>query len=385
MKRIVIFGSTGSIGRGVLSVVRRYPGHFRVVGISGSGQAGLLARQAAEFKPRVVVRSGSGAGACPANPSSGPAAFHAGPEGLRRMAEWPGVDLAVLAIPGSDSLLPAAWCLEAGRSLALASKEALVMSGAVLNRAAASSGARIIPLDSEHNSLFQLLEAFPGRPLEKVYLTASGGPFWKRRPAGPVSPRRVLDHPVWSMGRKVTVDSATMINKALEVIEAHHLFRLPPEKIGVIVHPEVSVHGLVEFRDGFTMACLSPPDMRLAIAAGLFWPGRPPFSPVRKPARPTVSARHTFYRPRDRRFPALEIAYRVLGLGGTAPAVFSVANEEAVEAFLGGRLAFEGIVPLIERVLEGHRDSRALSLESVLDASARARARARSLLAAGSA
>lgn len=257
------------------------------------------------------------------------------------------------------------------------------MAGTILGAKAAAAGVRIIPLDSEHNSLFQVLENFPGRPVRRVFLTASGGPFWKNR-RRKTTPDSVLAHPVWRMGRKVTVDSATMVNKALEVIEAHYLFGLPPERIGVLVHPEVAVHGLVEFHDGFTIACLSPPDMRYPIAAGLFWPGTPPRPPAAGRSLGLARGNHTFRRPSRRRFPALDLAYYVLERGGTCPAVFSAANEEAVAAFLAGELPFERIVPLVERVVRAHREPAAPGLEGVLEASGLARREMRALVAGNS-
>ncbi|MFH0797682.1 MAG: 1-deoxy-D-xylulose-5-phosphate reductoisomerase [Candidatus Omnitrophota bacterium] len=348
MKRIVIFGSTGSIGCNTLSVVRRFPEEFRVVGFSAHQQVGLLKKQVAEFEPEVVVLTDKNPG------GFGRTKVLSGPDGLKKLAFWPRSDLVVMAIPGSGSLMPASWALEAGRNLALASKEALVMAGELLIARAKKAGVRIIPLDSEHNAIFQILSAYPGRPVKKVFLTASGGPFLNQKKKK-VSIKEALEHPVWKMGRKVTIDSATMVNKALEIIEAHHLFGLPPEKIGVLIHPEVLVHGLVEFEDGFITANLSVPDMKMPIAAGLFWPEDPPDTPVARAISLSDLSRLTFRAPSPRQFPALGLAYDVLKKGGSYPAAFSVANEEAVNAFLTGKIGFEAILSLVRTVVKEHR------------------------------
>ena len=382
MKRIVVFGSTGSIGRSTLSVIRRFPERFRVVGLSAHSQTGLLRQQAAEFKPEVVVLSGeshkSGL-ALPVN-SGGKTEIFLGTEGLRKIAFWPGVDLAVLAIPGTESTMPAVWVLEAGRNLALASKEALVMAGEVLISKARSSGTVIIPLDSEHNAIFQIVSAFPGRRIKKIYLTASGGPFWKKKPKRKVSIREALAHPVWKMGKKVTVDSATMMNKALEVIGAHYLFGLPPEKIEVLIHPEVAVHGLVEFEDGFTIANLSVPDMRISIAFGLFWPERPPSSPVLRTLSLPEMGRLRFEKPSRRQFPALRLVYQVLEKAGSYPGVFSAANEEAVASFLSGLIEFEEIIPLVEKTLAKRKPFSASGPSEIIIEAEKTRSFVRSLI-----
>jgi len=367
-KRIVILGSTGSIGCNTLAVIRRFPDRFKVVGLSGHSRIGLLKKQAAEFKPEtvtltdevvsdraVLAKKGFGEGT----------RLLSGTNGLRRMIFWPEVDLVVLAIPGTDSLMPAFWAVESGANLALASKEALVMAGSLLTDKAKKAGVKIIPLDSEHNAIFQIVSAFPERSIKKIYLTASGGPFWKKK-KGKVSLQNVLAHPVWKMGRKVTVDSATMVNKALEIIEAHYLFDLPPEKIGVLIHPQVAVHGMVEFDDGFTMANLSAPDMRLSIASGLFWPEKPPANPISRSLCLEDLGKLTFHRPAHRQFPALTLAYRILEKGGSYPAIFSVANEEAVNAFLNGLIEFEKILPLVKKVLTKETPSSRLTLAEIV-------------------
>lgn len=381
-KRIVILGSTGSIGCSTLSVVRRFPDRFKVVGLSGHSRVGLLKKQAAEFKPEAVTLTDEAISdrADLTKKSFGKETkIFSGTNGLRRMVFWPEVDLIVLAIPGADSLMPAFWAVESGANLALASKEALVMAGSLLLDKAKESGVQIIPLDSEHNAIFQIISAFPERSIKKIYLTASGGPFWKKK-KGKISLRRVLAHPVWKMGRKVTVDSATMINKALEIIEAHYLFGLPPEKIGVLIHPQVAVHGMVEFDDGFTMANLSVPDMRLSIASGLFWPEKPPANPVSTSLCLEDLGKLTFHRPAHRQFPALTLAYRILEKGGSYPVRFSVANEEAVNAFLNGLIEFEEILPLVKKVLTKKTPSSRPTLTEVLKISEETRRLTRFLL-----
>lgn len=368
MKRIVILGSTGSIGCSTLSIVRRFPERFKVVGLSGRSQIGLLKKQAAEFKPEVVVLTGEAISDHLFVKGKGfgeRTRLLFGADGLHRMIFWPEVDLVVLAIPGMDSLMPAFWAVESGANLALASKEALVMAGELLMTKAKKSGTRIIPLDSEHNAIFQILASSPDRVVKKIYLTASGGPFWKKK-KGKVSLEKVLAHPVWKMGKKVTVDSATMVNKALEIIEAHHLFGLPPEKIEVLVHPQVAVHGLVEFEDGCTTANLSVPDMRVAIASGLFWPERPPANPVPHSLKLTEPGRLMFHKPSHVQFPALKLAYQVLKRGGSHPIKFSVANEEAVNAFLSGLIEFEKILPLVKKVLAKDMPVSRLTLAEIM-------------------
>ena len=366
MKRIVIFVSTGSIGCNTLSVVRRFPKEFKVVGLSAHQQVGLLKRQVAEFEPEVVVLTDKNPG------GFGRTKVLSGPDGLKKLAFWPRSDLVVMAIPGSDSLMPAFWALEAGRTLALASKEALVMAGELLSARAKKSGVKIIPLDSEHNAIFQILSAYPDRPVKKIFLTASGGPFLNRKKKK-VSIKEALAHPVWKMGRKVTIDSATMVNKALEIIEAHHLFGLPPEKIEVLIHPEVLVHGLVEFEDGFITANLSVPDMRLSIASGLFWPEDPPDTSAARSVSLSDLSRLTFQTPSPHQFPALGLAYDALKKGGTCPTAFSVANEEAVNAFLAGLLKFEDILPIVKRVVDKHQPGLKSSLSDVMAVANRTR------------
>ena len=367
-KRIVILGSTGSIGCNTLAIVRRFPEQFKVVGLSGHSRLGLLKKQAAEFKPEVVTLTGEDFFDRAVLTKKGfgeGTKLLSGINGLRRMIFWPDVDLVVLAIPGTESLMPAFWIIESGANLALASKEALVMAGSLLTDKAKKSGVQIIPLDSEHNAIFQIVSAFPERSIKKIYLTASGGPFWRKK-KGKVSLRNVLAHPVWKMGPKVTVDSATMVNKALEIIEAHYLFGLPPEKIGVLIHPQVAVHGMVEFDDGFTMANLSAPDMRLSIASGLFWPEKPPANPISRSLCLEDLGKLTFHRPANRQFPALALAYHLLEKGNTYPAIFSVANEEAVNAFLNGLIEFKEIMPLIKKVIKKETASTRVTLAEVL-------------------
>lgn len=367
-KRVIVLGSTGSIGCSTLAVIRRFPDRFKVVGLSGHSRVGLLKKQAAEFKPEVVTltsESISNRTSLPKKDFGEGTKLLFGTSGLRRMTFWPEVDLVVLAIPGTESLMPAFWAIESGANLALASKEALVMAGYLLTDKAKKSGVQIIPLDSEHNAIFQIISAFPKRSIKKIYLTASGGPFWKKK-KGKVSLKNVLAHPVWKMGQKVTVDSATMVNKALEIIEAHYLFGLPPEKIGVLIHPQVAVHGLVEFEDGFTMANLSAPDMQLSIASGLFWPEKPPANPISRSLCLEDLSRLTFHRPTHRQFPALTLAYHILEKGGSYPAMFSVANEEAVNAFLSGLIEFEKILPLVKKVLKKEMPSSRLTLAEVM-------------------
>jgi len=351
MRRVLILGSTGSVGTQALDVVRANPDRFRVVGLAAGQNASLLAEQAAEFS---VSETALGA------------------DDAVRLVRGTEADVVLNAITGAVGLAPTLAALESGASLALANKESLIIGGGLVTAAAAPG--QIVPVDSEHSAIAQALRSGAPSEVRRLVLTASGGPFRgrSRESLAAVTPAEALAHPTWDMGRVVTTNSATLVNKGLEVIEAHLLFDVPYSDIEVVVHPQSIVHSMVEFVDGSTIAQASPPDMRLPISLGLAWPDRVPG--VGAPLDWTRAAQWTFEPVDDMAFPALALAKRVGKAGGTRPAVFNAANEIAVDAFHEGRIAFLDIVELIERVVDAHEpEAGAPTLDSVLAADAWAR------------
>lgn len=360
LKRIAIFGSTGSIGTSTLAVLERQPERFVVETLVASTRIDVLWTQIQAFHPRRVgVADPVAARALRArinreiaHPSSRPEVVET-PEALARLAADPGVDIVVAAIVGTAGLASTWAAIQAGKRVLLANKESLVAAGALMMRAAAASGATIIPIDSEHNAIFQCLPVGvpPATAVEKLILTASGGPF-RTLPASKfaqITPEDACRHPNWAMGKKISVDSATMMNKGLEVIEAAWLFGMPSERIDVVVHPESIVHSLVQYVDGSVMAQMGHPDMRTPIAHALAWPDRM-HSGVGSLDLCATSGLH-FETPDLTRFPCLRLAYDALRLGGVAPLTVNAANEIAVAAFLAGHLPFMQIPVLIEQTL----------------------------------
>lgn len=381
MMNLALLGSTGSIGTSTLDVVRRFPERFRLRGLAAGNNAALLARQAREFQPETISIADAAAAAQLRQqlaPAGVPEVL-AGPEGARAVATAPGVDMVVAAIAGGAGLLPTLAAAETGKDIALANKESLVMAGALLTRAAAASGSRIVPVDSEHSAVFQVLEGRAAEDVRAIILTASGGPFLHASAADlrAVTPAAALKHPRWQMGVKVTTDSATLMNKGLEVIEAHWLFGVAPDRIKVVVHPQSIIHSMVEFVDGTVLAQLSQPDMKGPIAYALSMPGRldAVMEPLDLPALGTL----TFMEPDRERFPALGLAYRALHQGGLMPAVMNAANEVAVALFHRGAITFVEIPAVIERVMDRYTATPEVSLETVLDADRWARAAARQM------
>jgi 1-deoxy-D-xylulose-5-phosphate reductoisomerase len=387
---VVVLGSTGSIGTQALDVIRRSPGRFRVVALAaGGGRVDLLVHQALEFGPEVVAVARASvaqdlqlafyAEAKKRGYSAGGYRIPkivAGPESVAEVAALP-CDVVLNGVTGALGLASTLAALDAGRTLALANKESLIVGGALV-KARAKPG-QIVPVDSEHSALAQCLRSGSAGEVARLVLTASGGPFRGRSRAelGEVTPEQALAHPTWDMGPVVTINSATLVNKGLEVIEAHLLFDVPFDRIGVVVHPQSVIHSMVEFVDGSTVAQLSPPDMRLPIALGLGWPDRVPEAA----AGVDWSRAHTWELSPldDEAFPAVALAREVGGLGRTFPAVYNAVNEECVEAFRGGRLPFLGIVDTIARVVGEHEAPSAVTLEDVLAADDWARRRAREL------
>lgn len=390
-RRIVILGSTGSVGRAALSVAAHLKGEVCITGLAAGSKARELWEQARALQPSHIgladeggaawIRSRAAAGTGKWRPR-----VFGGPDALERVAALAPADLVLSAVVGSVGLKPTLAAIAHGKHIALANKETLVAAGELVSAAARRHKVRLLPVDSEHNAIFQCLEAVPDLGLVKrLVLTASGGPF-RGASAGAlrsVSPAQALRHPTWSMGPKISVDSATLMNKGLEVIEAHWLFGLPYERIDVVVHPQSVVHSMVETVDGSLLAQLGPTDMRLPIQHSFTWPSRRPHA---MPALDLLALPPlTFEAPDLHRFPCLGLAYRAGRMGGSAAAALNAANEMAVEAFLKGRLAFLGIPRLLAAVLGAFErrpasQRRGGSLEQILAADAWGRTRASSLL-----
>jgi len=382
MKKIVVLGSTGTIGRNTLDIVRRNPRLFRVTAMAAGSNRELLRSQIREFRP-VLVSVGTEEDAAALRRelgSPGPEVV-SGPEGARAAAVETGADLVVSAITGFSGLRPTLAAVRAGKTVALANKESMVVAGSLLRREAKRSGASLIPVDSEHSGVFQCLAGRDPSDVRSVTLTASGGPFLRTplRDLGRKKPEEALAHPRWSMGRKVTIDSATMMNKGLELIEARWLFGLAPDTLRVLVHPQSIVHALIELRDGSVLAQLSRTDMRIPIQYALTYPRRRDgFLP---PLDLAASGPLDFFAPDERRFPLLKTARRVLEEKDSAAVAMNAANEIAVEAFLEGRIRFTGIGETVDGILDGIRPRQLESLDDIINEDRRARARTRRLIA----
>jgi len=390
-REIVILGSTGSIGTQALDIVRRNPGRFRVVALAaGGGQPDVLARQAAEFGvAAVAVATPAAAAAVQAAisspisrtglaPAVPPPVVLSGPDAVCEVAAWP-CDVVLNGVTGAAGLTATLAALEAGRVLALANKESLIVGGPLVTSRAKPG--QIVPVDSEHSTIAQCLRAGRDAEVRRLVLTASGGPFrgWSRDRLDGVTPRQALAHPTWNMGPLVTINSATLVNKGLEVIEAHLLFGFGLDRIDVVVHPQSIVHSMVEFSDGATIIQASPPDMRLPISLGLAWPDRVP------DAAPgldwSAAATWTFEPLDDTAFPAVALAREAAAAGGTAPAVYNAANEACVADFQAGRISFPRIVDTVAQIVSEHDATRTAvtTVADVLAVDDWARRRAREL------
>jgi len=384
MKRVSVLGSTGSVGQSTIDLLCQAPGRFRVEALVGGRNVGKLAEQArAVGAALAVLADPAGLGELRDSLAGTGIAVAAGEAAVIEAAARP-VDWTMAAITGAAGLAPTLAAIRLGASVALANKEALVCAGDVMLRAVTQAGATLLPVDSEHNAIFQAMADRQQREVESITLTASGGPFRSAslEQIEQASPEAALRHPVWSMGAKITIDSASMFNKGLEIIEAARLFGLPEERIGVLVHPQSVVHGLVHYSDGSVLAQLGAPDMRIPIAHALAWPER---LPTNSPRLDLAQVGRLEFEPPDPvRFPALRLARAALREGGAAPCVLSAANEVAVEAFLARRIGFGAISRLVEQVLDEIGAQPADSLEAVLhwDAEARRLARARAGLGA---
>lgn len=378
-RSITLLGATGSIGSSTLDLVARNPKRFRVHAVASGRDWARLAEVARASGARVAVIADEAGFAPLRDALAGTGiAVRAGEAALVETASEP-VDLVVAAIVGAAGLAPTLAALEAGTTVALANKEALICAGDVMTAAARRSGARILPVDSEHNAIFQVLEHV--ERISRIVLTASGGPFrsLSRAEMAHVTPAQAVRHPNWSMGAKISVDSATLMNKGLELIEAHHLFGVGADQLGVLVHPQSLVHGLVEYVDGSVLAQLGPADMRVPIAHALAWPERIP-TPVKR-LDLAAASRLDFEEPDRERFPALALAEAALAAGGCRPCVLSAANEVAVGAFLENRIGFLEIAEVVAETLDALPAAPVATLAEVAAADAEARARAHSFAA----
>lgn len=385
VRRLAVLGSTGSIGTTTLDLVARFPERFSITALAGGYNIDLLAEQVRRFGPELVgVADAAGVRALRERLPAFRGEILWGADGLEAVATASGTDLVVAGLVGAMGLAPTLAALRAGIDVALANKESLVIAGEVMKEAARVSGAAILPLDSEHNAIFQALRGHRRDDLRRVLLTASGGPF-RETPAAElaaVTREQALNHPTWKMGSKITIDSATLMNKGLEVIEARWLFDLRPHEIGVVVHPQSIVHSMVEYVDGSVIAQMGIPDMAVPISYVLAFPERLPLDHLPALDLPAVG-RLDFYPPDATRFPCLGLAYRALEAGGTVPAVLNGSNEVVVAAFLDGRIAFNDIPAISAGVLDAHSASPADSLEAVRAADDWARQVARDAVECG--
>jgi len=382
MRRISLLGATGSIGVNVLNVVRQFPELYKVVAMAAGTNILLLAEQVKEFTPELIS-------VCDATRAEAlrdllPAIFHDrivhGTEGNILVAAFPSADLTLSAIVGAAGLLPTLAAIEAGKDIGLANKETLVMAGKIVMTAVQKKGIRLLPVDSEHSAIFQALEAGRRKDLRKIILTASGGPFrgMNRQQLQHVTWEQALNHPNWKMGRKISVDSATLMNKGLEVIEAKWLFEVEKEEIEVVVHPQSIVHSLVEYKDGSVLAQLGIPDMRIPISYALSYPARRELE--LQSLNLATCGSLEFFEPDYQSFPALNLAFAALESGGVLPAVLNSANEVAVEAFLLSRITFPQIAETVARTMDIVHEGSGDCLDDILAADETARREARKLI-----
>lgn len=362
-RRVAILGSTGSIGTSALDVAARLPDRIEVVALSAHGRIDQLAAQCRKFKPKIAAITG-----CERHgPDFGDTRLLEGASALCEIVRSPDVDTVLLAVVGAAGVRAAIETVSLGKTLALANKEALVVAGSVVMPLARERGAAVLPVDSEHSAIAQCLRAGRREEVARIVLTASGGPFrdTPREQMHAATAAEALQHPTWSMGAKVTIDSATMFNKALEIIEAAWLFDLPADKIDVVIHPQSVVHSMVEFVDGSVIAQLSPPDMRTPIQFALTWPDRVSSAPVRQDF--TKRTQLDFLPPDLERFPSLRMGYEVVGRGGTSGAALNAANEVAVQALQAGQIRVGKMFELVERTMEAHRFIERPSLEELME------------------
>ena len=379
MKNVVVLGSTGSIGTSTVKVAEDLPDRIRLLALAAGNNVELLVEQTRKHRPIAVsindpAKARELEGTLGAN-----CEVYSGAEGLVKLATLPAADIVLIAIVGTAGLQPALAAIRAGKDIAVASKEILVMAGEIVMREARKQGVRVLAVDSEHSAIFQCLDGKPPESVRKLWLTASGGPFrdkaaWPKEKFSEITVEHALKHPSWVMGRKITIDSATLFNKGLEMIEARWLFDIEMARVGVVVHPQSIVHSMVEFVDGSLLAQLSTPDMCLPIQYALTYPDRAASERVQTDFPKIASL--TFEEPDTERFPSLLLARRAGEVGGTLPAVLNAANEVAVEAFVSRKISFPQITETVRRTMESHTVVAHPTLEQILEADAWARSEA---------
>ncbi len=367
-KNIAILGSTGSIGQSSLAVIQNLPERFTVTYLTANKSVGLLRQQIEQFKPRGVVLLDESNVAALRKTVNGSVEVLTGEEGLLEIVRRDDVDVVISSLVGFAGLKPTIEAIKHRKDVALANKETLVVAGVLITALVKEYGVRLIPVDSEHSAILQCLAGEDPQRISRLILTASGGPFL-HTPAeslADVTVEQALNHPNWKMGKKITIDSATLMNKGLEVIEAHWLFNLPPERIEVVIHPQSIIHSMVEFVDGSIKAQLGVPDMKIPIQYALTYPDRSPMNGARLDFPKLQSM--TFFQPDRKKFRCLQLAYDALSLGGTAPTVLNAANEVAVDAFLSEKISFGKIPELIDRALSQHTVRPSPDLQDVVEA-----------------
>jgi 1-deoxy-D-xylulose-5-phosphate reductoisomerase len=376
MKNVVLLGSTGSIGTSTVKVAEDLPDQIRLIGLAAGGNADLLLEQTRKHKPAVISINDPAKARELQDALGASTQVFCGNDGLLKLATLPAADIVLIAIVGTAGLQPALAAIRAGKDIAVASKEILVMAGEIVMSEARKHGVKVLAVDSEHSAIFQCLDGKPTESVRKLWLTASGGPFrdktlWPKEKFSEITVERALKHPSWVMGRKVTIDSATLFNKGLEMIEARWLFDIEMARVGVVVHPQSIVHSMVEFVDGSLIAQLSTPDMCLPIQYALTYPARAASDRVQTnfPKIGTL----TFEEPDTERFPSILLARRAGDTCGTLPAVFNAANEVAVDAFVNRKINFPQITETVRRVMDAHQVVEHPSLEKILEADAWAR------------
>ncbi|ALA57836.1 1-deoxy-D-xylulose-5-phosphate reductoisomerase [Nitrospira moscoviensis] len=381
MKTIIILGSTGSIGTNTLDIVQRFPEEFRVIGLTAGGNIEKLEEQIRQFKPRAVAVSTEASAIELKRRCTGlPVDIVYGEDGIARVAAMPGAELVISAIVGAAGLVPTLAAIRSGKHIALANKEPMVMAGKLMQEEARKHQVRIFPVDSEHSAIFQSLEGHRLQDVRRLILTASGGALWtlSKEELRDVIPERALQHPNWKMGSKITIDSATLMNKGLEVVEARWLFDIPESRIDVLVHRESIIHSLVEYEDRSMIAQLGLPDMRTPISYAMGYPER---MPLDLPSLDlTEIGKLTFSKPDHDRFPCLRLGYESLRIGGTMPAAMNAANEVAVEAFLNGGIRFVEIADVIRSTMDAHAAREIRGLDDALETDRWAREKADALV-----
>ena len=377
MKRIVILGSTGSIGTSTLDIVSKFPNEFQIVGLTAATKDVPLEEQIRRFKPAKVALADQAAAARLKSRCNGlPVEILSGPEGVADVARMPEGDLVISAIVGGAGLVHTLTAIRANKHVALANKEPMVMAGELMQEEAHKHGVKIFPVDSEHSAIFQSMEGHRREDIRRLILTASGGPLWNmpREQMREVKPEQALQHPNWKMGAKITIDSATMMNKGLEVVEARWLFDMPASQIEVLIHRESVIHSMVEYRDGSVIAQLGLPDMRTPISYAMKYPARVPLE--LPPLDLAGIGKLTFFPPDHDRFPCLQLGYDALKIGGTMPAVLNAANEIAVAAYLQEGIGFLDIADVIRSTMDAHTLRQVRTLDDALEADRWAREKA---------